>query len=82
MVLCRVYGMFCAVFMAFFVPCFVASIKRVLWPVKRVVLEMVLGQNSVYWRIHELFSKLLHLVWRNYVGPARYCVAGLQNFIS
>ena len=30
-VLCRVFGMFCAVFMA----CFVASIGRILWPVDK-----------------------------------------------
>ena len=78
MVLCRVYGMFCAVFVA----CFVALIGRVLWPMKRVVLRTVMGQNSVYWRSHELSGTLLGVVWRNYMEPARYCVVRLRNFSS
>ena len=41
MVLCRVFGMFCAVFVA----CFVASIERIMWPVDKSCFEMVLGPN-------------------------------------
>ena len=44
MVLCRVFGMFCVVFM----PCFVASIGRILWPVDKGYFGIVLGQNGVY----------------------------------
>ena len=43
MVLCRVFGMFCAVFEA----CFVASIGRIRWPVDKGCSGMVLGQNLV-----------------------------------
>ena len=42
MVLCRVFGMFCAVFVA----CFVASIGRILRLVDKGCFGMVLGQNS------------------------------------
>ena len=41
MVLCRVFGMFGAVFVA----CFVASIGRILRPVDKGCSEMVLGQK-------------------------------------
>ena len=44
MVLCHVFGMFCAVFVA----CFVASIGRILWPVDKGCSEMVSGQNDIY----------------------------------
>ena len=46
MVLCRVYGLFCVVFVA----CFVALIRRILWLVEKgLFCEMVSGQNDVYW---------------------------------
>ena len=41
MVLCRVFGMFCAVFVA----CFVASIGRIMWPVDKGCSGMVSGQK-------------------------------------
>ena len=41
MVLCRVFGMFGAVFVA----CFVASIGRILWPVDKGYSKMVSGQK-------------------------------------
>ena len=44
MVLCRVFGMFGAVFVA----CFVASIGRILWPVDKGCSKMVSGQNLAY----------------------------------
>ena len=37
MVLCHVFGMFCAVFVA----CFMASIGRIMWPVDKGCSEMV-----------------------------------------
>ena len=42
MVLCRVFGMFCAVF----VTCFVASIGRILWLIDKGCSRMVSGQNG------------------------------------
>ena len=45
MVLCRVFGMFGAVFVACFVACFVASIERILWPVDKGCSKMVSGQK-------------------------------------
>ena len=47
MVLCRVFGMFCVMFVA----CFVASIGRILWPVDKGCSGMVFGQN---WHVLEL----------------------------
>ena len=47
LVLCRVFGMFCAIFVA----CFVASIGRIMWPVDKGCSEMVSGQN---WLVPEL----------------------------
>ena len=47
MVLCRVFGMFGAVFMA----CFVASIGRILWQVDKGCFGMVSDQN---WHVPEL----------------------------
>ena len=41
MVLCRVFGMFGAVFVA----CFVASIERILWPVDKGCFGMVSDQK-------------------------------------
>ena len=41
MVLCRVFGMFCVVFVA----CFVASIGRIMWPVDKGCSGMVSGQK-------------------------------------
>ena len=47
MVLCRVFGMFGAVFVA----CFVASIGRIMWPVDKGSSGMVRVKN---WRVPEL----------------------------
>ena len=74
--LCCVYGKFCAMFVA----CFVASIRRVLWLVKRAVVGTVSSQNGMYWRSHRLSSTLLRAVWHNCVETSRYCMAGLRNF--
>ena len=41
MVLCHVFGMFGAVFVA----CFVASIRRILWPMDKGCFGMVSGQK-------------------------------------
>ena len=57
MVLCRVFGMFGAVFLA----CFVASIRRKMWPVDKGCSGMVSGQN---WHVPELPRSSL----------ARWCV--------
>ena len=46
-VLCPVFGMFCAVF----VECFVASIERIMWPVDKGCSGIVSGQNR---RVSEL----------------------------
>ena len=43
-VLCHVYDMFYAMFMA----CFVTSIGRKLWPVEKGCSGMVSGQYGVY----------------------------------
>ena len=41
MILCRVFGMFGAMFMAWFV----ASIGRIMWPVEKCCSGMVSGQK-------------------------------------
>ena len=41
MVLCRVFGMFCVVFVA----CFVASIRRIMWLMDKGCFGMVSGQK-------------------------------------
>ena len=67
MVLCRVFGMFCAVFVA----CFVASIGRIMWPMDKGCFGMVSGQN---WHVSELPRSSLHAgAWK----PC-YCMAGLK----
>ena len=57
MVLCRVFGMFCVVFVA----CFVASIRKIMWPVDKGCYGMVSGQN---WHAPEMPRSSL----------ARWCV--------
>ena len=83
MVLCRVFGMFCAVFVA----CFVASIGRIMWPVDKSCSGMVSGQN---WRVLELprislarwclEATLLRGWAQNYSSLACSCVARLKNY--
>ena len=78
-------GWFYVVFMVCFLSClwhvfleyFVTSIGRVLWLVKRVVLRTILGQNSVYWRSHELSSTLLHAIWCSCVEPTCYIMEAM-----
>ena len=55
MVLYRVFGMFCVVFVA----CFVASIGKKLWPVDKGFSGMVSGRNGVYQNCKELSGTLL-----------------------
>ena len=57
MVLCHVFGMFGAVFVA----CFVASIRRILWPVDKGCSGMVSGQKLACTRVaKELSSMPVH----------------------
>ena len=52
MVLCRVFGIFGAMFVA----CFVASIGRILWPVDKGCSGMVSGQKLACTRASKEFS--------------------------
>ena len=66
-VLCRVFGMFCVVFVA----CFEASIGRILWSVDKGCSGMVSSQNRVYWSCQGA-------LWQAIAWKPRYCVAGLK----
>ena len=65
-----IVGWFYAVFMA----CFVASIGRVLWLVKRVVFRTVLGQNGLYWSCQGAFWHAI--VWLGFkIAALGYAIA-------
>ena len=55
MVLCHVFGMFYAVFVA----CFVASIGRIMWPVDKGCSRMVSGQKLACTRVAKELSGAL-----------------------
>ena len=74
MVLCLVFGMFGAVFVA----CFVASIGRILWPVDKGCSGMVSGQTLECTRVaKEFFGTPMRLLrgWAKICSPlVRNCV--------